>query len=635
VNAAIALAVDVGGTFTDAVLRTPEGTFRGKQPTTPEDQSIGVLAAAGEALAGAERSLDEVGSFIHGMTVTTNALLEGNFARTALLTTAGFTDLEELGRQNRADLYRLTAARPTPVVPSELRFAIPERCGPDGVITPLDEAAARSAIEAAVAAGAESLAICLLFSFRHSDHELRLREIAEELAPNLHISLSHEVVGTFREYERLATTVLDAALSPLLAGYLAKLTTRGLPDPQVMLSSGGTVPSRVAGANASWTVLSGPAGGAVGAARSAVSAGAAKAIAVDMGGTSTDISLVHDGEVAVVASREIAGRPIALPAVDVVTVGAGGGSIAWIDGGGSLRVGPRSAGAAPGPAAYGHGGLLPTVTDANLLLGNLPEGGSLAGDLSLDLDAAEAVLAELGEQLGMSAVEAARGVIEIANLEMLGAISAVTVARGIDPREYALIAFGGAGPMHGAALAEALGIERVVCPAHCGVLSAWGMIESGARRDRSLSLVRPLAELIAEDLDRLQERLAAESCEELGIERASAIVTRTCELRYVGQSFELPVVADFDSLAESFHTAHVEHYGFADEDRPIELVNLRVSVAAPRAPQVSAPVVADRTPAVADGPARIDRPDATVLVPAGWTAVETGGDIVLTREGRR
>ncbi|MGH2958591.1 MAG: hydantoinase/oxoprolinase N-terminal domain-containing protein, partial [Solirubrobacterales bacterium] len=296
------LAVDVGGTFTDAVVSSARGVFTGKTATTPEDQSIGVLAAAREALLAGEVEPREVSDFVHGMTVTTNALLEGRFARTALLTTAGFTDIDEIGRQNRADLYRLGAARPAPIVPPDLRFGVVERCGPEGVIVPIDLVSARTALEAAINAGAESIAVCLLFSFRFPEHELAIRALANELDPSLHVSLSHETVGTFREYERCATTIADAALSPLLSGYLSRLTERaieaGLPAPQVMLSNGGTVPAETAGRNASWTVLSGPAGGAVGAARSAERRDEPKALAFDMGGTSTDISLVRDGAVA-------------------------------------------------------------------------------------------------------------------------------------------------------------------------------------------------------------------------------------------------------------------------------------------------------------------------------------------------
>ncbi|MFY9265535.1 MAG: hydantoinase/oxoprolinase family protein, partial [Solirubrobacterales bacterium] len=300
------LAVDVGGTFTDAVVVTRAGAFTGKTPTTPDDQSVGVLSAAAEALDRAKLQTSHVGSFVHGMTVTTNALLEGRFAKTALLATAGFTDLEELGRQNRASLYRLCAARPKPIVPARLRFAVAERCGPDGVIEPLYDRAAREALRRCADGGVESIAVCLLFSFRHPEHELRVRELAGELLPGVHVSLSHEVVGTFREYERCATTVIDAALSPLLGGYLARLERRaaeaGLPAPDVMLSNGGTVPAALAAGNASWTVLSGPAGGAVGAAHCARRQNRRAALGLDMGGTSTDIAIVGDGRVRVAPS---------------------------------------------------------------------------------------------------------------------------------------------------------------------------------------------------------------------------------------------------------------------------------------------------------------------------------------------
>jgi N-methylhydantoinase A len=659
------LAVDVGGTFTDAVVRSPRGVFTGKTPTTPADQSVGVLAAAHAALAAGGLAPADVTEFVHGMTVTTNALLEGRFARTALLTTAGFTDIEQLGRQDRADLYRPGVARPAPIVGEDLRFGLRERCGPEGVIKPLDDGDVRVAVTAALERGAQSLAVCLLFAFRHPQHELAVCRIAQELAPGLHVSLSHEAVGTFREYERCATTIADAALSPLLTGYLERLTERaraeGLPEPFVLLSNGGTVPARTAGRNASWTVLSGPAGGAVGAARSALRLGAARGVAFDMGGTSTDVSLVRDGAVPVSASREIAGRPIALPAVDVSTVGAGGGSIAWCDGGGALRVGPRSAGARPGPACYGHGGEQPTVTDANLLLGRLADDSSLAGGLRLDRAAAERALSRLGEQLGMDPLQTAEGVIEIANLEMLRAITAVTVARGIDPRDHALIAFGGAGPMHAAALAEALGIRRVICPADCGVLSAWGIAVAGRRRDRSLSLVRELTALSPDELVTLEARLAESAAGDLGLPVSGLEVATAYELRYRGQAFELPVTAGRDELAEAFHSAHEERFGFADRAAVVEVVTVRVSVSSPAAePSAhqrafsgsdagtgehrtawfggrphSAVVLRSELPdgAGVDGPALIEQPQATVVVPPGWTAAAGGRDIVLERSG--
>ncbi|MBJ7459522.1 MAG: hydantoinase/oxoprolinase family protein [Thermoleophilaceae bacterium] len=655
------LAVDVGGTFTDAVVSCPSGVFTAKTPTTSEDQSIGVLTAALEALEAGRLEPDSVDQFVHGMTVTTNALLEGRFARTALLTTDGFTDLEELGRQNRADLYRLGKARPEPIVPPELRFGVHERCGPDGVIEPLSPESVCAAVEAALKVGAESLAVCLLFAFRFPEHEKMIRELARDIDPTLHVSLSHEAVGTFREYERCATTIADAALSPLLSGYLGRLAERslaaGLPTPQVMLSNGGTVPAEVAGRNASWTVLSGPAGGAVGAARSAQRRGEPRALAFDMGGTSTDISLVHDGLVEVSASREIGGRPVALPAVDVSTVGAGGGSIAWRDAGGALRVGPRSAGARPGPACYGHGGEQATVTDANLVLGYLSEDSALAGGLALDRGAAERALVRLGDQLGMSALTTAAGIVEIANLEMLRATTAATVARGVDPRDHALVAFGGAGPMHGAAIAEALEIDRVICPAACGVLSAWGIAAAGRRRDRSQSLVVPLDQLDELELDAVREALSTAARSELG-ESEDCVSAAVHELRYTGQAFELPVsVERYSQLADAFHLAHEERFGFSEPGASIELVTLRVSVssssgeirspgASPRASvsdtsraawfggrQHDAVVLVEAPPpgTSVNGPALIDQAQATIVVPPGWIAKSIEGDVVLDR----
>ncbi|MBJ7331394.1 MAG: hydantoinase/oxoprolinase family protein [Solirubrobacteraceae bacterium] len=654
------LAVDVGGTFTDAVLSSAGGVFTGKTPTTPDDQSVGVLTAAREALAAGGIDPSDVDEFVHGMTVTTNALLEGRFAKTALLTTEGFTDLEELGRQNRADLYRLGAARPAPIVPPELRFGVPERCGPDGVITPLDLASTRAAIGTAVDRGAESIAVCLLFAFRHPEHELAIRTLASQVDPSIHVSLSHEAVGTFREYERCATTIADAALSPLLAGYLGQLAERaaaaGLPRPQVMLSNGGTVPAETAGRNASWTVLSGPAGGAVGAARSAERRGESKALAFDMGGTSTDICLVRDGAVTVSAAREIGGRPIALPAVDVSTVGAGGGSVAWRDGGGALRVGPRSAGARPGPACYGHGGEEATVTDANLLLGYLSEDSALAGGLRLDRDAAERALTRVGKPLGMDALATAAGVVEIANLEMLRATTAATVARGVDPRDHALVAFGGAGPMHAVAIAEALEITRVICPAACGVLSAWGISVAGRRRDRSRSLVQPLDQLDRMQLAELEGELADAAAAELGV---TAYETEAIyELRYAGQAFELPVSGPHDRLRAAFHAAHEERFGFSEPEATVELVTVRVSVSTPagtsRAPgdeartnartgtrtawfggsSYEAAVVPSAPPGdgCLEGPAMIEQPQATIVVPPGWSAMSAGADVVLVKK---
>src|SRR3954452_1542303 len=361
------LGVDVGGTFTDAALLDGDRLITAKSPTTPDDQSRGVVDAVRAALAEADLEAHAVTRFVHGMTVATNALLEGRVARTALLATEGFTDLEELRRQNRAELYRLCAAHPDPIVPPELRIGVPERVGPDGVLEDLDAEALRERITQ-LPDDCESVAVCLLWGFLHPEHEQRVQEVIGELRPDLHVSASHETAPVFREYERCATTVVDAAVSPLMRSYLRELTRRAgderLPTPEVMLSSGGVADAEQAAAHASWTVLSGPAGGAVGASWIARAAGAPDAVCLDMGGTSCDVSVALHGGTVIAGERQVGGRPLALPMVDVHTVGAGGGSIAWLDAGGALRVGPRSAGAVPGPAAYGRGGTEPTVSDA-------------------------------------------------------------------------------------------------------------------------------------------------------------------------------------------------------------------------------------------------------------------------------
>src|SRR4051794_14333026 len=393
------LGVDVGGTFTDAVLALEDGRLvTAKAPSTPDDQSRGVMAAVHAALERAQREPRDVEAFAHGMTVATNALLEGKGARTALVATEGFTDLVALGRQARADLYRLCAAHPAPLVPPERRIAARERCTPDGVLRALeglDELAA-----AVRETGAEAVAVCLLHAYAHPEHE---RAIGDALV-DVHVSLSHEVVGTFREYERAATTEVDAALSPLLRRYLRALASAaadaGLPEPGIMQSSGGLASLDLAARHAALTVLSGPAGGAAAAALLAAQSGEPDLLCFDMGGTSCDVCVVDGGRVRETAGREVGGRPLALPMVDIHTVGAGGGSIAWRDAGGALRVGPQSAGADPGPACYGRGGTEPTVTDANLVLGLLDAEARLAG-VELDAGAAEHAIGELAGALGL------------------------------------------------------------------------------------------------------------------------------------------------------------------------------------------------------------------------------------------
>ena len=617
------LGVDVGGTFTDAVLLTPGGVVTGKAPSTPEDQSEGVMAAVEEALASAGAGPADVERFVHGMTVGTNALLEGKTARTALVATEGFADLEELGRQARPELYRLCAAHPPPLVPPELRVEAPERCGPEGVLRELDSDLLRERL-ADLPGEVESVAVCLLWGFRHPGHE---RAVAE-LAPDVHLSLSHEVAGVFREYERLATTVVDAALSPLLSRYLARLTERtgeaGLPEPEVMLSSGGVAAAATAARHGSWTVLSGPAGGAVAAAEAA---GGAGAVGLDMGGTSCDVSLVLDGRVAVTGGREVGGRALALPMVDVHTVGAGGGSIAWRDAGGALRAGPRSAGAVPGPACYGCGGDEPTVTDANLLLGRLDPDAPLAGGVTLDRAAAERAIGALAAELDMGLEETAEGIARVANAEMAQAVRVVTVERGIDPRELALVAVGGAGPLHAAAIAQELEMTKVIAPVASGVLSALGLAVSERRRDLVESVLLAGDALTREVVAEVVARLAASGEEEL----PGGEVRATYDLRYAGQAFELPVdeapEPDPADLRSAFDRAHEERYGYSDPEAELELVTVRVAVALPGG-EVQ-PRQAE--PEQIKGPVLHRLPHSTLVVPEGWSGAADPEKVVISR----
>ena len=651
------LGVDVGGTFTDAALLDGDALHTAKVPSTPDDQSRGVIAAVEEVLRRAQADAADVEGFTHGMTVGTNALLEERGARTALIATRGFSDLLEIGRQDRPSLYHPCRAKPHPLVDAELRFEAAERIGAEGVVEELAADEVARLVDRLRESDAESVAVCLLFAFSDGDHERRIASALREALPDLHVSTSHEVLPAFREYERFSTTVIDAYLSPLLARYLGRLADacryRGLAEPEVMRSSGGTADADEAARSGAWSVLSGPAGGAVGAGLLARSAGHRDAIGIDMGGTSCDVCVVDAGEVRRTDSREIEGRPIQLPMVDVHTVGAGGGSIGWRDAGGALRVGPRSAGAEPGPACYGRGSDEATVTDANLVLGYLSTDSDLAGGVALDVDAARAAIESLGEQLNLGEIETAEGIVRVANQEMIRALRVVTVERGVDPRGYALLPFGGAGPMHAAALAEELEITRLVCPRASGVLSALGLIAAGHRRDTARTLLlsadQITGERVAEEVRALSEPLLA------GMEGAKLEVVY--ELRYRGQAFELPIPGrpepDPDRLAEDFAREHEARYGYHDPEGRLELVTIRVAAVEP-GPEpepraagggrleegerkarfggewASTRVLRGEPEAgfTAEGPSVFELPEATLVLPPGWkAAVDEAGTI--------
>jgi len=573
------LGVDVGGTFTDAVL-LDGGRVRTAKVPTAERQEESVLAAA--RAVGAQ----DVERFAHGTTTATNALLERRGGRTAFVGNAGFEHLLHVRRQTRAHLYRLCAQHPEPLVPLERCHGVRGRLGPAGELEPLGEIPDVGDVDA--------VAVCLLFSFRDASHE---RAVADELRrnhPGVHVVASHELAPEFREYERASTVAADAYLAPVAARYLSALAdaagSAGLPEPLVMLSSGGVATLAEAAAHPATILVSGPAAGVVGAGLVARRAGFADAIAFDMGGTSTDVCLLPGGRAARVAERDVGGLPIRLQSVDLHTVGAGGGSLVRIDAGGAIHVGPESAGARPGPACYGAGGGA-TVTDANLLLGRLP--AELPGGLVLDRDAAAAALAGIDPA----------AVVEVVNAEMLRALRVVSVERGHDPRDFALVAFGGAGPLHACALAEELGIATVLVPEAAGVLSALGLVAGDERRDHVVSHVRPLAEV--PDLPRQGE----------------------ADLRYRGQSFELTVPLQPD-LADAFHRAHADRYGYSDASREIELVAVRT------ADVVAGPAIdlqVTRCYKVA-GPELVELSGSTCWVPGGWSGeTNDDGTLVLSR----
>ena len=577
------LGVDVGGTFTDLVALVDGRLITAKVPTTPKNQARGVVSA----LDVVRSALGAVASFAHGSTVATNALLERRGARTALVTTEGFRDVIEIGRQNRPALYDLTRDRPAALVPRELRFTVRERMGRDGVLVPLDEDSVGAAVEACREANVEAVAVCLLFGFLHPEHEQRVGKALREALPGVQVSVSSQVLPEFREYERCSTTVCNSYLTPRLAVYLGSLADKveelGRPAPVVMQSSGGAAEIETAAAQAVSCILSGPAGGVVGAAWIAGLSGFQDLVTFDMGGTSTDVAPVLGGMVQTTTESVVAGVPIKLPMVDVHTVSAGGGSIAWVDAGGALRVGPGSAGADPGPAAYGRGGKEPTVTDANLYLGYLPDGAELGGEVRLDRGQAEAALRRVGAQIGLEVEETARGIIRVADAEMIRALRVISVERGLDPRELTLVAFGGAGGLHACSLAEELDIGRILVPRAAGVLSALGLAISDVRRDQVHPLLAELGATDPAHVEACFEALEANVHAQL-VNDAQLTFTRLADLRYQGQSFELTVEGrDFGGLTARFHTEHERRYGYRMEDEVVELVNLRVVATVSRA----------------------------------------------------
>jgi N-methylhydantoinase A len=624
------VGVDVGGTFTDLVALDGDGGRVIKVPSTPGDPARALFQAV-DALGG------PVATLLHGTTVATNALLERKGGKVVFVTTAGFEDLLWLRRQERAALYDLSRDHPPPVVKRDDVVGVAERMGPAGVITPLTDGEVKRVVEQVRARRPAALAVGLLFSFRHPAHERTLAAALETALPGVPVVASADLLPVFREYERFGTTTAEAFLRPTVAGYVERLgqeaRTRGIGELRVMASNGGTLTPAQAGRRATSLALSGPAGGVEGARLLGEALGMADLLTLDMGGTSADASVIVGGQALLQGAGDVGGIPLALPHVLIETVGAGGGSIAWVDRGGALRVGPQSAGAEPGPACYGRGGTEPTVTDAALVLGWLDPRTPLASGLRLDPDAARRALENLSRAAALPLSRCADGVLEIATATMVRALRRVSVERGLDPRAMTLVPFGGAGPLFTCRLAEGLGIRRVAIPPHPGVLSALGLAVAPAMVESVASLHRPAATLSPADWNDVF----------LPVERAvrgeltGAAVRRVAECRYPGQGYELSVPADGDAAAAAaaVHQAHRTIFGYAPPGRDVEVVNVRVvgRVGGPTGWRAVGPMVLDPGRELI-GPVTVPLADATVRLEAGWRGqVHASGAILVERTG--
>jgi N-methylhydantoinase A len=589
------IGVDSGGTFTDVCL-FEDGTGRvevWKVPSTPDDPSRGIAQGVSEGVERVEAARAEIGYFGHGTTVATNALIQHRGVATGLITTEGFRDLLEIGRQKRPELYDLQADKPPVLVPRDLRLEVAERVKHDGSVeTPLDETALRNAVRLLRAAGVKAVAISFLYGFVRSEHEQLARKILEEEFPEAFVCTGHEVAPEFREYERLSTVVVNAYLGPVMQGYIQRLATRlrdlGLTvTPHLTQSNGGVIGFDQAARLPVRTVLSGPSTGVVAAQEVGRIAGFADLITFDMGGTSTDVALLKDGQCRLASEAVVHGYPIKAPMLDIHTVGAGGGSIAFVDSGGLLKVGPRSAGADPGPACYGRGNPEPTVTDANIVLQTLNPIHLLGGRMKVRQDLAKAAIGQVAQRLGLDLMATAQGIISVVTANMARAIRVISVQRGHDPRDYTLVAFGGAGPLHAARLARELEIGRILVPRNPGILCAMGLLLTDLRADfattRLATLTSAAVPAIADAFAHLHAQAERWFAEE-GIPPEAQRITRTVDIRYAGQNYELAVPlppgpvgpATLDALAEGFAETHRRLYGFVATGEPVQLVTFRI-----------------------------------------------------------
>jgi N-methylhydantoinase A len=591
------VTVDTGGTFSDFVYldETTGAVTISKVPSTPDDPSRAILAGI-ELLLGKGVRPTDISYFCHGTTVGTNALLEGKGVRTGLLVTEGFRGIYPVGEQARpygAALFDVMFDKPAMLVPQSRTGEVKERVDFRGrVLRPLDEAALRDTVRELAAQKVESIAVCLLFSFLHPEHEARVGAIVREEMPHANVSLSSEIVPQIREYHRLSTTVINACLAPILARYIAQLDRRldgaGIATRQkyIMQSNGGMATFAAAARKAVTTVLSGPAGGVTAGAYACRMTGFRNIITFDMGGTSCDVALIRDGEPFVASRGKIEGRDLAVPMLDINTVSAGGGTIARVDRFGALQVGPQSAGAMPGPACYGRGGDEPTITDCNFVLGHLSEHNFLGGQMRLDAcKAREAIEAKIARPLAMSAAEAAEGIVRIIDVKMEEAIKAISTMRGHDLRDFMLLAFGGAGPVHAGRIARDLGMAGVIVPLYPGVYSAIGLLMSDVKHDYIQSRMTPLNELSAANINGMFARLIAQATDELhndGFAPDAIRIERALDMRYAGQGYEITMACDvlqddgLGALRQKFDAQHQTMFGHMAPEEPVEVVSYRV-----------------------------------------------------------
>jgi N-methylhydantoinase A len=673
------IGVDTGGTFTDLVFydRTTGQRSIHKLPTTPDDPARGILEGIAALLGEAESSPGAVEELVHGTTLATNAILQRRYAKTGMLTTTGFRDVLEIGRQRRPSFYNLDVSKPKPPATRDCIYEIDGRLEETGgEVTPLDEDAVRQSAEKLKQNEVAAIAICFLHAYANPDHEARAKTIVNEIWPEAYVCTSAEVLREFREFERFASTAVNASLLPVIDHYLERLRTElkseGLrASPLVMQSNGGAVSVATVRKVPINTFFSGPAGGVIAAANLGKEANVPNLISFDMGGTSTDVSLIRDGKPAKRGLIEMAGFPVRVPALDIHTIGAGGGSIAWVDPGGLLKVGPHSAGADPGPALYGRGGTDATVTDANVVLGRLSGGSLIGGAMTVFPDRSTEVIAAIGERAGLDPIATAAGILEIVNVNMMGAVRVVSIERGEDPRNYALAAFGGAGPLHAADVAREIGIRHVIAPPRPGLLSAMGLLDADRRGDFS---VTRLVTAIAENLPVLREGAevltargkAWRQGEALGID--GLVAEWGMDIRYLGQAFEITLplengaldAAGLAQIVAEFHHRHQSLNGYVMPDQPVEIVTLRLGLAAIRERSEAIEALPATTPVEAAietqrevwfpeagfvktpiydrlrlapghrlaGPAVIEQSDSTTIVPPlAQSEVDSGGNL--------